>query len=92
MSQFILLLPKTSSLTGETTSKVVNWTDASDDETGFDIEWGKDPSYATGAAEVEADVEEYEIESLDEGRLYFVRVRSFNLAGPSDWIEGSFVA
>ena len=69
------------------------WQDRSNNETGFEIQWGDTDQYSGGSASVGANATQYKIEGSWPGcghRVY-VRVRAKNADGNSAWSSGSVV-
>ena len=78
-------------LTGAADGKqiAVTWTDASDNETRFDIQYAETADFANSTlATVGAGVGTFTISNLQPCRTYFVRVSAANSAGNSAWIDG----
>lgn len=66
----------------------VNWTDNSNDETGFLVEFKKVADSTWNHHNTNPNVVQYDITFLTVNTQYDVRVRSFNTTGNSDWITG----
>ncbi|MGA2501000.1 MAG: fibronectin type III domain-containing protein, partial [Tepidisphaeraceae bacterium] len=75
-----------------TTSLDLAWTDGSDCESGFEVEYSANGLDFTAAADspLAANTTSYAISGLDDGRKYTVRVRAVNVSGPSDWCAVNF--
>jgi len=78
-----------------TTSASVSWTDNSDNEEGFTLEYSLYSDFSSSST-LSANVNETGItlSSLTTGETYYVRVRAYNDGGNSDWssMESIFVS
>ncbi|MBO0950297.1 fibronectin type III domain-containing protein [Fibrella forsythiae] len=67
----------------------VKWTDASDNETLFDIQYAETADFTNPRLAAQGpDGTEVMLGSLQRCQTYYVRVRATNRAGSSDWIDG----
>lgn len=71
----------------------VHWTDNSDNETGFKVEYGESSSNvvaswsAAPGSPAAADAETFNLTGLDPSTTYKARVAATNASGDSDWAE-----
>ena len=70
------------------TQIVLNWSDASSDESGFVVEYASGPYYYSDMpyfqiARVGANVTSYTVTNLTPGAVYYYRIRAVNADGPS---------
>ena len=68
------------------TQVTLNWKDNSNNETGFDIEWGETGTYGK-AASVGSGVTSYLVTGWEACKAFYVRVRAKNAGGTSGWID-----
>ena len=68
----------------------MSWTDNSDNEDRFIVQFSYDNSTWHGAGSTDANVTERTATGLVEGRTYYFRVAAYNSAGYSDWTTGSY--
>lgn len=66
------------------------WTDNSDDELGFRVQYSLDQTEWYAVETTEANVTSHIATGLVEGRTYYFRVAAYNLYGVSEWTTGSF--
>ena len=66
---------------------LVSWTDNSDDETGFRVQYSTDQTNWTTVATTEANVASYTAVGLVPGRTYYYRVAAIGLYGVSEYSE-----
>lgn len=69
---------------------VVSWTDNSDNESGFRVQYSLNQVDWFTAATTEAGETTHVATGLIEGRTYYFRVASYNAYGVSDWVSGEF--
>src|SRR5262245_27747087 len=63
-----------------------SWTDNSDNETGFDVQWKTTSPSGQGKGTVGPDVSSFTVPYyIKQGTKVTVRVRAFNAAGSSSW-------
>uniref|UniRef100_UPI003B3A304E fibronectin type III domain-containing protein n=1 Tax=Spirosoma sp. TaxID=1899569 RepID=UPI003B3A304E len=69
------------------TEITASWQDRSNNETGFDIQWGENDQYTGGLASVDANMTQHKIEGSWPGcgHKIYVRVRAKNAGGESAW-------
>lgn len=69
----------------------VNWTDNSNNETGFEIQLATDANFTAGLinAAVGANVATYQTSNLNRGVSYYVRVRAVNGPSASAWVNAT---
>jgi FtsP/CotA-like multicopper oxidase with cupredoxin domain len=65
------------------------WTDASNNETGFEIQWATDANFTVGVTThtVKADVTTHTTGNLPKGATFYFRVRATNASGVSAWVN-----
>ncbi|UCB46600.1 MAG: fibronectin type III domain-containing protein [Spirochaetota bacterium] len=63
----------------------ITWTDMSDNEEGFIIEWGPDGSRWYSLDKVPTDTSDYTVEGLKPESTYYFRMFAFNGQGESDY-------
>jgi FtsP/CotA-like multicopper oxidase with cupredoxin domain len=65
------------------------WTDNSNNETGFEIQWATDANFTLGVTthSVNANVTTHTTGNLPRGATYYFRVRAVNNSGVSDWVN-----
>ena len=68
------------------TQVTLNWKDNSNNETGFDIDWGETSNYGK-AASVGSGVTSYLVTGWGACKAFYARVRAKNAGGTSGWIE-----
>ncbi len=74
---------------GDGRQLTVGWTDASDNETRFDIQYSEAADFANPTSgSVGVGVNTFTINGLQPCKAYYVRVSSANGAGSSAWIDG----
>lgn len=67
---------------------VVTWTDTSDDENKFYIQWAPDTEFADyNDEDIDADETTYTITGLIANTTYYVRIRTESDLGASEWVE-----
>ena len=71
-------------------SAIVSWTDNSDNELGFRVQYSLNQVDWFTAASTEAGETMHVATGLVEGRTYYFRVASYNSYGVSDWASGEF--
>lgn len=68
----------------------LTWTDQADNEEGFAVEWAASGDFAApGSDNCLADATSCVVTGLNPSSLYFFRVRAYNAAGSSAWVEAS---
>ena len=68
----------------------MSWTDNSDDETGFVVQFSYDGENWHRGGTTEANVTERVATGMTPGRLYYFRVAAFNGSVYSDWTVGTY--
>jgi len=69
-----------------TTSALVNWTDNSDNEEGFTLEYSLNSDFSSSSTlSASANETEKTLSSLTTGETYYIRVRAYNDGGVSSW-------
>jgi titin len=63
----------------------VTWTDGSDNEEGFELEWSPDGVTSSLRATLWADATNFADTPLQPGTTRHYRVRAFNAGGTSSW-------
>ena len=69
---------------------VVSWTDNSDDEIAFRVQYSLDQNQWYTTENTDPDVTSYTASGLVAGRTYYYRVAAVGLYGVSDWVSGSY--